>query len=152
MTNILDDILARYTIQPYGCWEWEDSCDTTGYGRMRFEGKQQQVHRLSWLRNKGPIPEGLFVLHKCDNRKCLNPDHLFLGNHADNAADREAKGRGANRSGADNGHAYLNENEVRAIRTELAAGTACAELAERYNVSWPTIKYIKIGKTWRNVQ
>lgn len=84
-----------------GCWEWMGSYFGTGYGqftvRMGRTRKNWIAHRYAWARTFGPIPDGLWVLHRCDNPKCVRPDHLFLGTHADNMADMKAKGRGRGR-------------------------------------------------------
>jgi len=94
--------------QPDGCVEWTGCTDRDGYGRIRFDGKTVGTHQLAWILANGPIPDGMCVLHHCDNPPCCQteptegfPDgHLFLGTHADNMADREAKGRC--RSGSSN--------------------------------------------------
>lgn len=78
-----------------GCWLWLGRTAPNGYGRMGAgRNRQYAAHRVSWEFHRGPIPAGLIVCHKCDTRRCINPDHLFLGTHADNARDRDAKGRG----------------------------------------------------------
>jgi hypothetical protein len=89
-----------------GCWEWEGNIHSKGYGRMEFNLKRVEVgkekiirvraHRLSWQLNVGEIPNGIGVLHKCDNRKCVRPEHLFLGTDKDNYEDAIAKGRRIN--------------------------------------------------------
>jgi hypothetical protein len=81
-----------------GCWEWQKSINSSGYGLIRVNNKLWKTHRLSYTLYKGEIPKGegyhgTCVLHKCDNRKCLNPDHLFLGTNEDNMKDAKLKGR-----------------------------------------------------------
>lgn len=76
-----------------GCWEWVGHRLKKGYGQMRCGKKLVLAHRASWAAFKGEIPVGLFVLHKCDNPSCCNPEHLFLGTNADNMNDMVAKGR-----------------------------------------------------------
>ena len=81
-----------------GCWEWTASLNPDGYGRFYLNEKYMGAHRASWMIHNGEIPSGdgshgTCVLHKCDNRKCVNPDHLFLGSQQDNLSDMEEKGR-----------------------------------------------------------
>ena len=76
------------------CWLWGASLFTCGYGRFFLKGKREYAHRIAWVIANGNIPEALNVLHKCDNPRCVNPNHLFLGTHNDNMKDMAAKGRG----------------------------------------------------------
>ena len=97
------------------CWEWIGAKQkVNGYGVIRINKKNELAHRLSYTMNLGPIPEGLWVLHKCDNRGCVNPNHLFLGTRSDNVNDMYKKGRGAKpnlkKLWCPKGHLYSGDN------------------------------------------
>ena len=76
------------------CWWWTGRIAPNGYGEFKWHGKTWRTHRATWTLHNGPIPAGAYVLHTCDNKKCANPDHLYLGTNQDNVNDREARGRG----------------------------------------------------------
>jgi DNA-binding XRE family transcriptional regulator len=105
------------------------------------------AHRVAYEVYRGPIPDGMHVCHKCDNRICVNPDHLFLGTHAENMADMSKKNRQAR--GADNGSAKLTEIDVRAIRAENSKSQS--ELGKDYGVSQSYISKIKRRESWKHV-
>ncbi len=109
------------TNQATGCWEFQGYC-VNGYGRLSREGKRVYAHRAVWEIVFGEIPPVLCVLHTCDNPPCCNPAHLWLGTHAENMEDKQAKGRGNQPHGETNGQAKLTEPEVREIRHRYAAG------------------------------
>lgn len=106
-----------------GCHEWVgDRHELMGYGRLRRDGRRLLAHRYAWELAHGPIPEGMCVLHSCDNPPCCYVPHLFLGTKADNNADKVAKGRNVAPRGEANGHALLTSEQVAEIRRRYAAG------------------------------
>lgn len=127
-----------------GCWLWTAGCCADGYGNFR-NGKMVGAHRVSWELHVGPIPDGLCVLHTCDNPPCVNPTHLFLGTHADNIADRDSKGRQA--GGERHGCAKLTADDVRRIQTNRDPQRV---IADKYGVSPRTISNIQCGRSWKH--
>jgi hypothetical protein len=92
MKELRQKLIDRMIILKSGCWEWQRALRNT-YGVMKYEGKNESAHRLSYRAFRGEIPDGLLVCHKCDNRKCINPKHLFIGTYSDNTRDCLEKGR-----------------------------------------------------------
>lgn len=94
------------------CWWWLAGKDKDGYGRIKVRGKTFQAHRFSWCIHNKKIPDGMSVLHQCDNSSCVNPEHLFLGTALDNNRDRDSKGRNgySKRTHCPKGHEYSLEN------------------------------------------
>jgi len=139
-----------------GCWEWQGSRSTNmGHGVIRNGPRggshQTGAHRVSWELHFGPIPEGLDVLHTCDNPPCVRPDHLYLGTQADNNRDRDLRGRHKALRGSANGRASMTEETVTEMRQRYAAGEGPLAIARALGVSYaaayPAIK----GKTWKHV-
>jgi ribosome-binding protein aMBF1 (putative translation factor) len=115
---------------------------------VRF-GHIETAHRISWQLHNGPIPPGMFVCHRCDNPPCVNPDHLFLGTHADNLRDASRKGR--MRLGANNINAKLSEDTVRIIRALSASGLSQNTLSKQFGVAQVTIHKIIHRQLWKSV-
>ena len=140
-------------ITPSGCWEWKRSVTVDGgYATLRWRGITPG-HRVAYTIFVGPIPEGMFVCHHCDNPPCVNPDHLFLGTAADNNADMTNKGR-ARRAfkehprGEQHPSALLTQQQADEIRTSSERGV---DLARRYGVSQQTVCDIRAGRRWRSL-
>lgn len=133
-----------------GCWLWigADYGNDDGYGRFCLGGRNQKAHRCSWQLYVGEIPSGMLVLHKCDTPGCVNPDHLYLGTHADNTRDKESRNRGNQAKGEDHGFAKLTEQDVIEIRKSSDSFTA---IARRYGININTAWCAKTGKTWKHV-
>ncbi|MBZ0184482.1 MAG: HNH endonuclease [Melioribacteraceae bacterium] len=125
------------------------STDNRGYFHLKREEKNMKVHRRVYELIHGPIPQGLFVLHKCHNSECCNPKHLKLGDHDDNMIDRHLAGRTA--CGSKHGKSKLTDDQVKEIWFLLASGKSCASIARIFAVNPKTITDIKNGKTWKQV-
>lgn len=117
---------------------------------LAFEKNNYLVHRISFEKHRGPIPEGILVCHTCDNRACVNPQHLFLGTNSDNMADMVAKGRQNKLKGSAHGRAKLLESDVIAIRS--SRGTSRRDLAERYGMSRGSIDDIMNRRSWAHLE
>lgn len=130
------------------CIEWNKGRNRKGYGVAYRDGRCWRAHRLAWVDAHGPIPDGLLVLHRCDNPSCVNVDHLFLGTAADNTADMIAKDRAAR--GEAHGMAKLTEDDVRAIYAARGIRSHRAIAAE-YGVSASTVQRIHTGETWTRI-
>lgn len=132
------------------CLVWTRYCHTGGYGYMRIKGRACFVHRLAWELMNGPIPKGLWVLHKCDNPPCFNVNHLFLGSHIDNERDKINKNRQA--IGSRHGRSKLTEEDVISIRNNYANNTVSQYLlAKKYGVCQAQISNIIRKKKWSQV-
>lgn len=145
------------------CWLWKGALTHFGHGQVRIQGRLLRSHRVSWEWSKGPVLDGLCVLHKCDVPNCVNPDHLFLGTKADNTQDMMAKGRNKfiAHTGEANGPSKLTLAQVEEIRSLYSKGGSpqgkgryirgCitqSQLAKQYGVSQVTIGNIIRGDRW----
>lgn len=126
------------------CWLWTASVNCDGYGHFKLNGRCKAAHRVAWWLRYGTWPE--LLRHTCDNPACVNPDHLVVGTHASNVADRVAKGRSA--KGIVNGRAKLTDAIVRTIRQ---SNETTAELARRYKVDFKSVDRARKKQTWKHV-
>lgn len=135
-----------------GCWEWTASLAGKGYGQMKLpkQRKQEYSHRLAYMIYKGPIPDGMYICHTCDNPKCCNPDHLFLGTSSDNHIDMKQKNRHLN--GEKNATAKLTEEDVVKIKACLAAGLSQYQTAAAFGVKQSQVSRIHRGLRWAHVK
>jgi DNA-directed RNA polymerase specialized sigma24 family protein len=131
------------------CWTWTGAANRTGYGSVRRRPHMYAAHRLSYEFAYGPIPEGLWVLHRCDNPPCVRPDHLFLGTQRENNEDCSRKQR---RRRIGTAGAKLTELYVRQIRSLYIGGLTQREIAERFAVTQVTVSNVIRGRTYNYVR
>lgn len=137
------------------CWEWTGAKKPKGYGNVRINKRYTTAHRVAWeLANNMDIPEGMLVMHLCDNPQCCNPAHLVLGTLKNNTADMLLKGR-VNRVpiavGERHGNAKMKNADIQTIMNMLARGDSQSTIAKRFNVVQTTISKIKLKKSWRHI-
>lgn len=132
------------------CWEWIGYIKHTGYGEFSFaHSKRVLAHRLAYELVNGNKLGELFACHKCDNRRCVNPDHIFPGTQLDNQQDMTKKGR--HRFGVKNGRAVLTEEDIPEVRRLLALGETQQAIAEKFGVTQTAISSVNTGRRWSHV-
>lgn len=134
-----------------GCWEWKGLLTKSGYGNLRWDGRGWLAHRLAWTLARGPVPSHLFVCHHCDNPKCCNPEHLFIGTQTDNMHDMFAKGRRIAARGERASKAKLTASEVRQMRADFAGGERQTDLSQKYGMSKGAVSAIVHGRHWKHL-
>jgi hypothetical protein len=140
----------KYVKKTRGCWHWVGHKNTHGYGSLTVKrGVCVTTHRYSWELHFGEIPKGMWVLHHCDNRACVNPDHLFTGTPQDNSSDMVYKDRHC--YGERNGHSKLKESQVLHIRELRTTGLPLSAIAARFNVSPSSIHLICKRQQWKHL-
>jgi hypothetical protein len=159
--NLSPDDIARFwshVNKTKTCWTWEGPRATVGlpYGIFWLPRRtnivtQKKAHRVSWVLERGTIPEGLFVLHDCDNPPCIRPSHLFIGTKLDNSRDCIKKGRRNDAFGEDAGRSKLTDDAVKEIRSGYTSGMRARILAKKYSVDVSSIYRAITGQNWRHV-
>lgn len=145
-------VFTKFRLGPNKCWEWQSRIDTHGYGQYYQKGELMLAHRLIWTLLHGPIPAGMSVCHTCDNRRCVNPAHLWLGTPADNMADMVAKGRSFHPRGAKQWKTTLSDDDAVQIRHLYAQKTMTQRaIARKFGVHPNVIHGIVTGKTWSHI-
>lgn len=136
------------------CWEWSGTrCVRGGYGHFWIEHRKPVYsHRYAWIFAVGPIPDGKWVLHHCDNPPCCNPKHLFIGDAKANHQDMDAKGRRVVARGVDSGRAVLNDDLVKSIRIDHSKNNlGYRKLAVKYGISRSNAQAIVKRVIWKHV-
>lgn len=146
MKNILDRFEEKYIRAESGCHLWIASKNPAGYGHFSVDCEVKDAHRISYELYVGQIPKGMFVLHRCDNTSCVNPEHLFLGTQADNLDDMDMKGRRNTPHGETHYCAKLTLKQVESIRVDDRTHRA---IAKHYGVGKTIIGAIKRGEKWK---
>lgn len=137
--------MDRVEMVPFStCWYWTGGTDHAGYGKVRHDKKVQMAHRVSYQMHIGHIPDGLYVCHKCDERSCVNPNHLFLGTPIDNMRDRDAKGRTP--AGEACKRTRISDATVREMMYKIESGQRQKDVAAEYGITTSHISKIYSGK------
>jgi len=149
--TVVERLLSKIAVDlETGCWNWTAYVSPrNGYGQIWAYRRKWRVHRLSYILHRGEIPDGIDVCHHCDNRACVNPDHLFLGTRDDNMADMVAKGRQRPCIGTKHGRAKITEADVIEIRA--IQGIPHTKIAQQYGISKTQVSTIRAGKYWKHV-
>ena len=129
-----------------GCWEWTAGLGVQGYGRFKQGGKTRLAHRVSYALHVAHIPEAALVLHKCDNRICVNPDHLFIGTQKDNQQDMRRKGRHVH--GERSPNAKLSDKDVLRMYDLHDSGVGTIRLAKMFNITKNLAWLVVTGRVW----
>lgn len=137
--EVLPRFLSKVKEVESGCQEWQSTLHRDGYGKFWYKGKQMPTHRMSYMLFVGEIPEKGWVLHKCDNRKCVNPKHLFIGNSLKNIQDMDSKKRRGTKC-------KVTEKQSSEIKKLIEVGFSQQRIGEMFNIDQTTVSRIKLNK------
>lgn len=141
--------------KPNVCWDWNGNINSSGYAHIKIGGRDSlrsyNAHRIAYLVYVGSIEKNKIVCHKCDNRKCCNPEHLFLGTYKDNMVDMVNKKRNMNPKGSQCSWSKLNEDQVLKMLELFKNGKNCAEVAREFGIDRRSASDIKRGRKWGHI-
>lgn len=143
---------VQFPVDKDGCWEWVGIENSNGYGRFSYKDSHRLAHRFSYLVFFGEVPSGMMVCHECDNRKCVNPSHLWLGTQSENLKDAASKGRmfRPDTRGEKNGNRKLDWRKVKTIRGMYSQGLRKSQIAQLFRVSPSTVGNIINQEIWKD--
>lgn len=142
--SIIERLYRKVVHSESGCWIWGGARNSGGYGHLTINGVTKTANRVSWEEHNGPIPEGMYVLHRCDVRACINPKHLFLGSAKDNTHDAISKGR-LNKVGEAHHNSKLTQAQVLEIRQNSKSHE---DIAKEFGISKSHVSSIKNFQRW----
>lgn len=154
LNRIKEKITQNSIVNPNGCIEWQGKLNKKGYGRISFKERRLPIHRASWIVHKGEIPNDLWVLHHCDNPKCVNIDHLYLGTPKDNVRDMDERNRRKAVPGLKGSEcilAKLKEEDIPKIKKMRKQGMSHREIGEIFNVTKGCIGHVLSGLNWKHI-
>lgn len=151
MYEINDEIKEKFYKYTDKNWKWVGGKSKNGYGHLWYKGKTLSSHKISYLIHKGEVPAGMCVLHSCDTKDCVNPEHLHLGTRADNNRERAERGRNRNQNGEKNNGSKLTRKQVLEIRKRHKNGAIQRQLSKEYGVSPCQINLIVKRINWKHI-
>lgn len=148
----VDRFLDRYEVDvATDCWNWTGGLNPHGYGRLRVDGDWWQTHRLSYALHNGDLPRGALICHHCDNRRCVNPSHLYAGTPQTNADDMWSRQRNRTRRGEQVASHVLKESQIPHVRARWASGESAILIAKEFGVTRSCIYAVVNRTTWKHV-
>lgn len=151
MNKDVERFLSKVKKTDSGCWEWSAGKFQNGYGQFCVKNKTTKAHRYSYLQFNGEIPENMLVCHKCDNKGCVNPEHLFLGTHSDNMQDMLSKNRQVRLFGESHFNSKLTNDIVYKIRDLYKKNVKQVDIAGMFNIDKRLVNLIVLRKRWTHI-